>query len=297
MTRRLFKLLISINIIIITLFSAQSIQAEEIDTQYSVRGKSFDQIIYETIEEFGYTTNNVSIAYYDFLNQKHYYLNEWQPMLAASASKVGTAALYANLINEGILTYDTEIPYNESLFEEGAGNITNGDIQESYLLSDLIYEILHYSDNTAWNLLTDYYYTNFGNYHEDLLLFSGTNIEDESLYEFNMVNAQVLEGILIQVGSSDIYDEIIDIMMHSQDAWLMKHYVNNDMAAKYGHLDEYFHDIGLYYQNGQAAYALVIMTNDLPIEEDGTENEFFGLINFRLNKWFQQTHPITAHHE
>ncbi|MBF6978467.1 serine hydrolase [Aerococcaceae bacterium zg-BR22] len=297
MARRFFHLLITVCIIVFTILPSHSAYAAEnknYDTKYAVNGKSFEQIISETIKELGYNTDNVSIAYYDFLNEEHHYLNEWQPMLAASTSKVGTAALYTNLISDGYLTSDTQIPYNEALFEEGGGNITNGDIQASYPISDLIYEMLHNSDNTAWNLLTDYYYRNFGNYHEDLLLFSGADIDDMSLYEFNMVNARVLEGILIRVGSSKIYDDIVDIMMDSQEDWLMKRYVNENMAAKYGHLDAYFHDIGLFYQNEQPAYALVIMTNDLSLDAAGVESEFFGLINFRINKWFQQKHPMTA---
>lgn len=261
------------------------------DTKYSIKDKDVPTILYETIAELGYNSDNVSIAFYDFKDDAHYYLNSDITMIGASTTKVATAALFTSLVNQGYLTFDSQIPFVAEMYEEGGGNITNSEIQPTYALSDLIFEMLHNSDNTAWNLLTDYYYSNFGNYQADLLAFSNADIIDPSLYEFNHVNAQVLEGILIEIASSYLYPNVTEIMMNSQNEWLSKYYVNENMATKYGFLDTYFHDIGIYYDDqGAPLYALVIMTDQLDLETDGMENQFFGLINLRLNRWYSFHH-------
>lgn len=269
----------------------ESNNLKDIDKDYSVENKTVDDILYETISEFGYNSDQISVAFYDFIDDAHYTLNSDTTMLGASTTKVATAALYTSLVNEGYMTFDTQIPFVEAMFEEGGGNITNSPIQSSYALQDLIYEMLVNSDNTAWNLLTHYYFNNIGNHQNDMLMLSGAEIYDPELYQFNYVNAEILEGILITIASSDYYANVVNTMLEAQPNWLLKYYVNDNMAAKYGYLEEYFHDTGIYFDdNGKPLYTLVVMTDDLGIDYDGMQNEFFGLINLRLNRWFESQH-------
>lgn len=270
-------------------------QLKDVDQNYSIKNKTVDDILYDTISEFGYNSDQISIAFYDFIDDTHYTLNSDITMLGASTTKVATAALYTSLINEGYLSFDTPIPFVEAMFEEGGGNITNSPIQPSYALQDLIYEMLINSDNTAWNLLTHYYFNYIGNHQNDMLMLSGADIYDPELYQFNHVNAEVLEGILIAIASSDYYSNVVDTMLAAQPHWLLKYYLNDNMAVKYGYLDEYFHDTGIYFdENGEPLYTLVVMTDSIGLDYDGMQNEFFGLINLRLNRWFEAQHESNS---
>lgn len=271
----------------------QPTQAQETTDTYSVANKSFYDIFYDTLEEQGVDPNQVAIALYDFETDTHYYVNEHYIMLGASTTKVGTAALFTQLINQGILSYDTLIPYVDSMYEAGGGEITNNPAQDAYPISDLIYQMLYNSDNTAWNLLTNYYYTYFGNYQEDLLLFSEAPIDDETLYQFNHINALVLEGILIQVASDPTYQDVIDIMLTAQEDWLLKSQDGENMATKYGQLDSYFHDIGIKYNEDEEEphYAIVVMTDGAYYQD---ENEFFGTLNERYHRWLHSDTKIAS---
>lgn len=289
------KFLSSILFILLGLFYTSSVNAENyarLDTNYKINKQSITDVVYDTIQSLGYPTEQISFALYDFIDDEHYYINSDTVMLGASTTKVGTAALFTQLITDGYLTYNTYIPYNDELYEEGGGEITNGLPQSAYTIEQLIFEMLYHSDNTAWNLLTHYYYQNIGDYHTDLLLMSGADITDPNLYQFNHVNAEILEGLLIEVASSPIYQPIIDIMQAEQDDWLLKSSINVQMAAKYGYLDTYFHDIGIKFdQLGQPLYAIVVMTDGLNMNMGDDANQLFGTLNLRAAHWFQVQHP------
>ncbi|HFI0464337.1 TPA: serine hydrolase [Streptococcus suis] len=263
---------------------------------YDVTNKTFYDVFYDTVEELGLDANQISIALYDFEADEHYYINENRVMLGASTTKVGTAAIFTDLVNQGDLTFDSPIPYNQAMYEAGGGEVTNNPPQDAYALEDLIYQMLYHSDNTAWNLLTNYYYTYYGNYQEALLYLSGAPIIDDSMYQFNHVTAQVLEGILIHIASNPGYETMIQTMKDAQTAWLLKAYMPADpegaMASKYGYLENYFHDMGIYYHQDQPVYALVVMTDGLPLEYLGVENEFFGYLNVRYHDWVQSSDII-----
>ena len=265
-----------------------AIPMTSVSTKIPLTDQSFQATVMATIDEFGLDSDNVSVSFYDFKTKTHYYLNADLLMLGASTTKIGTAALYTQLISEGYLNEQTLIPFIPDLYEEGNGNITNGPKESAYPIWQLIEEMLYYSDNTAWNLLTHYYYENFGNYQEDLLYLSGAEIISDEMYTFNVVNATVLEGLLIELASNDIYQPVVDIMTKAQENYLMRTYLNEGMATKYGYFETYFHDVGLYFEGDQPVYALAILTQDLSLDAQGIENDFFGTLNLRLHDWADQ---------
>lgn len=293
-TRHQFIYCISVILLILTSLPT-AVKSESIDIHYTITNKTPLDIALETFEELGYDASTISFSFYDFVSQTTYNWNEDYDMIAASTSKTGTAALYYQLIEKGYLTLDSQIPFLSDMYEEGAGNITNGTPQESYSLEELIYEMIYNSDNTAWNLLTHYYYQNYGDYEADLVAFSQTELSSELLWQFNHLTAPVLAGILKQIALDPLYQPIVDIMMDSPADRLLKTYVQENMGTKYGYLDTYYHDIGLFYIDEETpGYAIVVMTDQLYLEADGRANEFFGLLNLRLNRWFSQTHALTA---
>ena len=53
------------------------------------------------------------------------------------------------------------------------------------------------------------------------------------------------------------------------------------MATKYGQYNNVYHDTGIYYENGQPVYTLVLMTIDV-----GMVDTFMGELNLRINEWY-----------
>ena len=246
-------------------------------SQYS----SVDQVIEDLIQEYGFDRSNLEIAYTNLITGEEYFLNPDFPIHAASTNKVGTSVMFVDLINQGLLDWSTPIPFSESYYEEGGGEITNGEIQDSYPLNTLIYNMLVFSDNTAWNTLINYYYSNYGDFQSNLIERSGISEVSEELYQLNYGTARMLNAYLLIIAKDPSYQQLVDYMMQAQPGQRFRLYVDEGMATKYGQYEEGYHDTGIFYENGQAVYTLVLMTHGL-----GMEDYFMGELNLRVNEWY-----------
>src|SRR5699024_9983776 len=56
--------------------------------------KNMADVIDQTLTEFNVNSSEISLAYYNFHNEEHYYLNENELFTAASITKVPLSALY-----------------------------------------------------------------------------------------------------------------------------------------------------------------------------------------------------------
>lgn len=101
--------------------------------------ETIDDLVSSTINEFELNPDAVSVAYHNYQTQTDYAYNERESMLVGSTTKVGVARLYADLIAEGAMTFQTELPYSDSLYEPGAGRVTNGEKKATYPLYELFY--------------------------------------------------------------------------------------------------------------------------------------------------------------
>lgn len=249
--------------------------------------ETVEQLIWHDIDAYGMDSDYLSISYHDFTSGEEFHLNADQPSHGASTNKVGTAVLYADLINEGILSWESPLPFSASWFEEGAGDITASPDQSSYTVYDLVYQSLFYSDNTAWNTLINNYYNSFGDFQTNLIELSGLEVTDGELYNLNYATTRMLNEILIRVASDENYQPIVDIMLAAQDGIYLKMYVSEGMAAKYGQYDEGFHDTGIYYDQDVPAYTIAVMSHEL-----GPIDYFLGDLNLHL-KQYHDYHTVS----
>ena len=245
---------------------------------------SVTEIIDETLSEFEVRDEQVAIAYYDFLHDDHYYLNENRLMDAASTSKIAIAALFIDLISSGELTWETSLPYYDHFFEDGFGTITESEKKDSYQIEELLYDMLTHSDNTATNILAnfyiDHYSESFYNYRQDILAFSGLKDLPADVYETNSTTAYILEQLLLTLADNDAYTYIFETLLSAQNGERLKTYVTEGMAAKSGTSSDYQseHDILIHYSSdGTPRYILVVMTNNLSDIDD-----FMGTMNLRI---------------
>lgn len=241
-----------------------------------------DQVIDGLIKEFGFEEFRVGIAYNNLATDESYYLNENMARHAASTNKLGTAVLFVDLIEAGDLTWKSSLPASAANIEEGNGMITNNPPQASYTLEDLMMNLIVYSDNTAWNIMTTYYYNNIGDYREALIQKSGIkNIPPALLENHNYATPKMLENYLKMIAQKPKYKKIVGFMKEAQEGLRFKLYVDQGMATKYGQYDDGYHDTGIYFENGKPIYTLALMTYGL-----GSIDEFMGQLNLRINEWY-----------
>ncbi|MBA5728665.1 serine hydrolase [Aerococcaceae bacterium INB8] len=245
--------------------------------------KNMADVIDQTLTEFNVNSSEISLAYYNFHNEEHYYLNENELFTAASITKVPLSALYIDLINSGEYQLDSELDYSEALFEAGAGNITNGPLESSYRIEELIAEAITHSDNTAMNILKAEYDKEFGNFREDILTFAGIDEKPEDFLNNNLSSAYITEQVLIKIAQDESYNDLINLMFETSPAQLFTSYVNNEMMAnKFGRYEQAVNDSGIYYENNQPQYALVVLSDNI-----NQADQFLEVMNLRVNQWFR----------
>ena len=245
--------------------------------------KNMADVIDQTLTEFNVNSSEISLAYYNFHNEEHYYLNENELFTAASITKVPLSALYIDLINSGEYQLDSELDYSEALFEAGAGNITNGPLENSYRIEELITEAVTHSDNTAMNILKAEYDKEFGNFREDILTFAGIDEKPEDFLNNNLSSAYITEQVLIKIAQDESYSDLINLMFETSPAQLFTSYVNNEMMAnKFGRYEQAVNDSGIYYENNQPQYALVVLSDNI-----NQADQFLEVMNLRVNQWFR----------
>lgn len=248
--------------------------------------KNTANVIDATLTEYGVNSSEISLAYYDFHNGEHYYINGDTFFTAASVSKVSLAALYVDLLESGEYSLSSELPYSESLFEAGDGKVTNQPTKAAYTIEELISEAIIRSDNTAMNILKSAYESENGNYREDVLDFIGVDAEDEIFDEYkaaNVSSAHLVEQVLIKIAEDNKYQDLTNLMTQTTPTQLFTKYVNGEMMAnKFGRYSDSVNDSGIYYENGQPQYCLVVLT-------DNVENadQFLEVMNLRVNQWFR----------
>ncbi|UUX33080.1 serine hydrolase [Fundicoccus culcitae] len=240
---------------------------------------SLREAIYALMAEYQIDESQVAIAYTNLQTGENIYINEDEQMIVASMYKVPMIAMYIDLINQGVLSWDSQLPYSEDYFQDGAGDITAEAKRDYYSLDELAYQAIVYSDNTASLILYFYYVNNFGSFRTALLDFVDYYDVPDLYYQDNYGSAYIMNEALVKIASNPIYEPLTDLMMQTYPKQLFSLFVNN-MATKYGQLDEMLNDSGIYYEDGEPVYTLVLMTRDANYPEI-----FIGELNLLVNEW------------
>ncbi|MGH2115988.1 serine hydrolase [Aerococcus urinaeequi] len=258
---------------------------ELIDTsQYA----SIDELIEATMAEFGVDESQVSLQYTNFKTDESYTINESTFQTAASTIKLPLAVMYVDAIEEGYVDWDTEVTYTYADYEEGDGTITaavgSGTGQAAYTIEDLIANALMYSDNTATNMLIRYYNELYGSETYKTSIASSVDVAiDEAFYSDNVASAELLSAYYDLLATDGAYQPLVDYLLDASPDRLFTTYVNSSlMANKYGNYGTALNDGGIYYENDEAQYSLVALTDGLT---DGTG--FLENLNLRVNQYYR----------
>lgn len=244
--------------------------------------QNVQEVINDLIKEYDLPEKNLGIIYENRITNEHFYLNENKAAYAASTNKVGLATLYIDQIDEGSIKWQTHLPASAKSFQAGDGLISNSPLKSSYSLEDLMFNLIVYSDNTAWRIMLDYYNDHYGDVKTALLSASEIDSISQPLTDnYNYATPMLLNAFLKKIADSDRYEKLKDFMLQAQPHLRFKLYHDEGMATKYGQYDNVYHDTGIYYENGRPVYTLVLMTVDV-----GMVDTFMGELNLRVNEWY-----------
>ncbi len=215
-------------------------------------------------------------------------MNENNFQTAASTIKLPLSVIYVDAIDEGTIDWDTEVTYTYADYEEGDGTITaavaSGTGQAAYTIEDLIANALMHSDNTATNMLIRYYNELYGSGAYKTSIANGVDVSiDDAFYSDNVASAELLSAYYDLLATDDTYQALVDYLLDASPDRLFTTYVNSSlMANKYGNYGTALNDGGIYYENDQAQYSLVVLTDGL---SDGTS--FLENLNLRVNQYYR----------
>lgn len=264
------------------------VELPELSQDYS-QFEDMDHLVRSIINQYELNPQAISVAYHNYQSGEEYFFNERELIRAGSTTKVGLGRLFIDKINEGDLSWQSEFPYSEAYYEDGAGSVTNGAKKEAYPLYELFFYSLSQSDNTAFNILFNYYQENYGDIYQTLRDLSGLEFEQEESISGNMADAHMLLNILKPIGTDDQYSYLLTALSGNTNDEYFKKYIQEGMYTKYGSIDGSLHDTGIYIEDNEAVYALVVMT-----EGQGTVEDFLGMMNYRIYEWTKYQEYIDA---
>lgn len=207
----------------------------------------------------------------DLETHTRYVHNENENVFAASIYKLPLAMIYYEKIHAGEYTLDTLFTYEANHYEAGGpiGNVYAAG--EQIALSELLHDLILYSDNTAGHIL----FENLGGwiaFKEAISKYSDVK-QDDYFYSYdNVLNAAFVSDVLAHLYEhSDDYTQLIaNLKMATPDAYLATD-VKTDIAQKYGNYGMYNNAAGIVY--GNHPYTIVIFTSL------GNQNTVIGDIN------------------
>jgi poly-gamma-glutamate capsule biosynthesis protein CapA/YwtB (metallophosphatase superfamily) len=201
-----------------------------------------------SIEEFlfdkGYTT--FSYYYHNLNSGQEIKFNERQPFRAASTIKLPLALYVYQLIADGKLPPDEELPYQDHHYYGGTGIIQFDEMGTTYTIQELVELSLKKSDNIAFIMLRErvgrenfeQYLKNIGAQHvypdginitsaQDLVLYA------KELFTFSE-NAPMGEELLTYLQNTDfngiLPEELEGIPVSHKVGYIPMHQVYNDVA-------------------------------------------------------------------
>ena len=249
---------------------------------------SMADVIEDTMVEFGVDESQISLEFINYQTGESYTVNENNFQTAASTIKLPLSVIYVDAIDEGTIDWDTEVTYTYADYEEGDGTITaavaSGTGQAAYTIEDLIANALMHSDNTATNMLIRYYNELYGSGAYKTSIANGVDVAiDDAFYSDNVASAELLSAYYDLLATDDTYQALVDYLLDASPDRLFTTYVNSSlMANKYGNYGTALNDGGIYYENDQAQYSLVVLTDGL---SDGTS--FLENLNLRVNQYYR----------
>lgn len=209
-------------------------------------------------QENGIDHEKVAYCITDLEHNIKYSMNEKDEFIAASIYKLPLAMLYYDKVNEGEYTLDSTFTYSGYMHEDAGVISSDYGIGSQVPLSDLLNDLIIYSDNDAGHIL----YENLGGwkeYKEAMTKYTDTISENYYTMD-NVTTANTMNDVVTYLyDHKEDYKGLIKNMEEAEPGEYLDRDTQLSMPQKYGMYDYALNSVGFVECN--TSYSIVVLTS------------------------------------
>ena len=209
-------------------------------------------------QENGIDHEKVAYCITDLEHNIKYSMNEKDEFIAASIYKLPLAMLYYDKVNEGEYTLDSTFTYSGYMHEDAGVISSDYGIGSQVPLSDLLNDLIIYSDNDASHIL----YENLGGWKEyKEAMTKYTNSISENYYTMdNVTTVNTMNDVVTYLyDHKEDYKGLIKNMEEAEPGEYLDRDTQLSMPQKYGMYDSALNSVGFVECN--TSYSIVVLTS------------------------------------
>lgn len=209
-------------------------------------------------QENGIDHEKVAYCITDLEHNIKYSMNEKDEFIAASIYKLPLAMLYYDKVNEGEYTLDSTFTYSGYMHEDAGVISSDYGIGSQVPLSDLLNDLIIYSDNDAGHIL----YENLGGWEEyKEAMTKYTDSISENYYTMdNVTTANTMNDVVTYLyDHKEDYKGLIKNMEEAEPGEYLDRDTQLSMPQKYGMYDSALNSVGFVECN--TSYSIVVLTS------------------------------------
>lgn len=209
-------------------------------------------------QENGIDHEKVAYCITDLEHNIKYSMNEKDEFIAASIYKLPLAMLYYDKVNEGEYTLDSTFTYSGYMHEDAGVISSDYGIVSQVPLSDLLNDLIIYSDNDAGHIL----YENLGGWKEyKEAMTKYTDSISENYYTMdNVTTANTMNDVVTYLyDHKEDYKGLIKNMEEAEPGEYLDRDTQLSMPQKYGMYDSALNSVGFVECN--TSYSIVVLTS------------------------------------
>ena len=209
-------------------------------------------------QENGIDHEKVAYCITDLEHNIKYSMNEKDEFIAASIYKLPLAMLYYDKVNEGEYTLDSTFTYSGYMHEDAEVISSDYGIGSQVPLSDLLNDLIIYSDNDAGHIL----YENLGGWKEyKEAMTKYTDSISENYYTMdNVTTANTMNDVVTYLyDHKEDYKGLIKNMEEAEPGEYLDRDTQLSMPQKYGMYDSALNSVGFVECN--TSYSIVVLTS------------------------------------
>lgn len=209
-------------------------------------------------QENGIDHEKVAYCITDLEHNIKYSVNEKDEFIAASIYKLPLAMLYYDKVNEGEYTLDSTFTYSGYMHEDAGVISSDYGIGSQVPLSDLLNDLIIYSDNDAGHIL----YENLGGWKEyKEAMTKYTDSISENYYTMdNVTTANTMNDVVTYLyDHKEDYKGLIKNMEEAEPGEYLDRDTQLSMPQKYGMYDSALNSVGFVECN--TSYSIVVLTS------------------------------------
>lgn len=209
-------------------------------------------------QENGIDHEKVAYCITDLEHNIKYSINEKDEFIAASIYKLPLAMLYYDKVNEGEYTLDSTFTYSGYMHEDAGVISSDYGIGSQVPLSDLLNDLIIYSDNDAGHIL----YENLGGWKEyKEAMTKYTDSISVNYYTMdNVTTANTMNDVVTYLyDHKEDYKGLIKNMEEAEPGEYLDRDTQLSMPQKYGMYDSALNSVGFIECN--TSFSIVVLTS------------------------------------